>query len=234
MFWRLTKSIPQATCYFSSTFCALMFSDTAQTHRQAVTSLPQALHWCEQEIAARNKTVRSFTFFIAASELRATVMGPESGARGLADYVALAPHRLAVDADWAVQCALISPRIGALAVALRRELLDALQALASSAGATQVSAQPAFLAPLRASASDADTWATLIAEPGTLVTAQGQGHTLNLAIQITTDLSEALPREQARARYAAGNECVVQTWLMEPEQPTPLTAAGPTFTPRAA
>lgn len=209
MFWPWSKP---ALLYISDTCCALRAG--ANTLSQRTTSLDESLRWCAHALGSGNPTC---TVYVGASLLRATVIAASAGARNLSDAHALAQHHLSLNADWCVQCAVLDPRIGTLAVAMPQALLDALRGLAASAGVRQLSVQPAFLSALRAVAKHPQPSATIVAEPGALITLEEHGNQQHLGWQTTADLGQTLPREQARARWAAGEERAVHTWRLAPE-----------------
>lgn len=218
MYWPWSKA---AAVYLSNTQCAVRRGSHLQGTN--VLTLSDALSWCAQALNAQG---RACTFYVGADLLQATLIEADAGARNVAEASALAQHRLGLGAQWSMQCAWVDPRIGALAVALPYELLEALRALAQRTGIQQPSVQPAFLTALRAAPSITGPWTTIIAEPGALVTLEGQGHRQHLGLQTVAALHEALPREQARARYAGGEQCTLHTYRLDPQM---LNATGPHF-----
>lgn len=244
-----------ASVYVSPALGAMAFA--GNTWQQHSDSWLQAVQGCTEALAQAPKKAHALTVFVGAGALRATVLGAECGARSLAEYQALAQQQLtrhSAQQDWMVQCALISPRLGTLAVALPSALLDALRQWAARARIKSLSVQPAFLAPLRASAArlaprSNTAWALVLAEPGALVTVQtmntnaalATNTALALGIQTSTDVADALPREQARARFAAGPSCTLHTWQLQtatksaaPASRQAVTLAGLQFVPHNA
>ncbi len=217
VFWPWSKA---ATVYVSDTQCAVRVGTQVQCSARA---FHDALPWCAQVLSGRS---RACTVYLGASLLQATLIEAGAGARSMAEVRALAQHRLGLEAQWSVQCAWIDPRMGALAVAVLHERLEALRTMAASAGVRALSVQPAFLTALRAARLTTTPWAIVIAEPDAWVTLEGQGRVQHLHRQAAEHMDEALPREQARARYAGGEHCTLQTYRLSPEG---LSASGPHY-----
>lgn len=206
--------------YLSPTHCAI-HTGAGSPARIQTTSIDQGLAHCAQALRSASKRPSALAVYIGASELRAAIVEPQSGAHSLQEALALAAHRLALDANWAVRGATLAPASGVLAIAVKNELIHRLQALAQENAIKGLRIHPAFLSPLRRwAAGRGQASAALIAEPGALTTVQNApaahgGSNLQLIVQQVSHTAEQdLAREMKRLRLSLGEQSPLHLWQL--------------------